>query len=239
MIFCCRFETGSIVQPPFQLTQQYWLPPFLLLTLFLSLWKIAALPMLANRRFGMESILNDSKTAWYSLLILVLLKPTLHPPSPSSLHVGIKVKPRQFNSSHSDYYCSRCFTARYVERSSRFPLCLRKFCPLVVIHEIFPLDSFTKIWFFPSIVFREKRDFLPGFFPYINLYSELIPPSCILPRSSATRNATVTLFRKNQCITRKTVTVLCPLVLANILRESKTKKLLFVYLKYCIKIYDL
>ena len=147
MLFCCRFETGSIVQPPFQLTQQYWLPPFLLLTLFLSLWKIAALPMLANRRFGMEHILNDNKTAWLSLLILTLLKPTLHPP-PSSLHVGMKVKPRQFNSSHSDYYCSRCFTARYVERSSRFPLCLRKFCPLVVIHAIFLLTVLRKSDFF-------------------------------------------------------------------------------------------
>jgi hypothetical protein len=139
----------------------------------------------------MKHILNDSKTA-----IFFLLKPTLHP-LPSSLHVGMKVKPRQFNSSHSNYYCSRCFTARYVERSSRFPLCLRKFCPLVVIHEIFPLNNFTKVGFFPSIVsannFREKHDFLSGFFLYINNYFELIPPSCILPRSSAARNATYTV----------------------------------------------
>ena len=234
MLFCCRFETGSIVQPPFQLTQQYWLPPFLLLTLFLSLWKIAALPMLANRRFGMKSILNDSKTAWYSLLILVLLKPTLHPP-PSSLHVGMKVKPRQFNSSHSDYYCSRCFTARYVERSSRFPLCLRKLPTRSDSRNIsFAQFHASQIFsvYFSANIFREKRDFLSGFFPYKNLYYELIPPSCILPRSSASRNTTFTLFRENQRISRNAVTVHCLLVLANILRESKTKKLIFLYLQY-------
>ncbi len=96
--FCCRFGTGSIFQPPCQLTQKCWLPLSLLPTPFhiLADWGFA---YISKQKVWDGAYSEEQQNSMVFLIYFFTLKHTLHPP-PSSLHVGIKVKPRQFNSSH-------------------------------------------------------------------------------------------------------------------------------------------